>query len=346
MIAKLKTKTLIIVPNTYLLKQWAQLLIQLFPNNKIGEYYSKSKIDGDIVVSIINSCIQDKFQYKNAEEELSIKDYYKQFNFILLDECHMYCTQTFGEVFNRIQSTYMLGLSATPDERLDGFDTVARYHLGDIIDVENIEDYNKEDIKFTSNVKIIKYNGPDEFAQVVINEKNNMINVPAMISNFIIDEHRNSLIVNETIKLLGNNHNIFIFSDRRSHLQILSELLVDKVNTDHKIILYGGSTDDDIELAQKNSKIILTTYQYSSTGVSISKMDALILSTPRRNNMTQIIGRIFRLNKETQGNLRSIIDIVDNKNPLKFQFNSRKSAYLARGATLKFETIYYENIIC
>lgn len=344
MINQLKTKTLIIVPNTYLLKQWVQLLTELFPNNKIGEYYSKRKIDGDIVVSIINSCTQDEFKYTGGEK-LSIVEYYNQFNFVILDECHMYCTKTFGVVFNRIQSTYMLGLSATPDERLDGFDSVARYHLGDILDVECIQYYNKEDIKFTSNVKVIKYNGPDEFTQTIINEKNNMVNVPAIISNFIIDDHRNNLIVNETVKLLAGNHNIFIFSDRRSHLVSLSELLINKVKTDHKIILYGGSSNDDIELAQKNSKIILTTYQYSSTGVSISKMDALILSTPRRNNMTQIIGRIFRLNKETQANLRSIIDIVDNKNPLKYQFNGRKAAYTARGSSLTFETVNYSDIL-
>lgn len=348
LIGQLKVKTLIIVPNTYLLKQWVQILSELFPNNTIGEYYSKKKTDGDIVVSIINSCLSKSFPFNKVNKvdqtELTIKEYYSRFDFVILDECHMYCTKTFGEVFYRIQSTYMLGLSATPDERLDGFDLMAQYHLGDIIDAELIENYNKIDVNFNSNVKIIKYDGPDEYTQNVINVKNNMINVPQMISNFIIDEKRNQLIVNETLRLLNKKHNIFIFSDRRGHLELLSELLNDVISSSHQIILYGGSSDDDIQVAQDNSKIILTTYQYSSTGVSISKLDALILATPRRNGLTQIIGRIHRLDERYQDKKRQIIDIVDNKTVLKFQYNTRKKAYEKRGCKIKTKNITHTEI--
>jgi superfamily II DNA or RNA helicase len=349
LIGQLKVKTLIIVPNTYMLKQWVQILSELFPNNTIGEYYSKKKTDGDIVVSIINSCLSKSFPFNKVNKidqpELTIKEYYSRFDFVILDECHMYCTKTFGEVFYRIQSTYMLGLSATPDERLDGFDLMAQYHLGDIIDAELIENYSKVDVKFNSNVKIIKYDGPDEYTQNVINVKNNMINVPQMISNFIIDDKRNQLIVNETIRLLNKKHNIFIFSDRRGHLELLSELLNDAINSNYQIILYGGSSDDDIQVAQDNSKIILTTYQYSSTGVSISKLDALILATPRRNGLTQIIGRIHRLDERYQDKKRQIIDIVDNKTVLKFQYNTRKKAYEKRGCKIKTKTINHTEIV-
>lgn len=347
-IGKLKVKTLIIVPNTYLLKQWVQLLTELFPNNTIGEYYSKKKTDGDIVVSIINSCLSKSFPFnkvnKVEQPELTVKEYYSRFDFVILDECHMYCTKTFGEVFYKIQSTYMLGLSATPDERLDGFDLMAQYHLGDIIDAELIENYSKEDVKFNSNVKIIKYDGPDELTQNIVNTKNNMINVPSMISNFIIDDKRNQLIINETIKLLNKKHNIFIFSDRRSHLELLSEMLALQISDEYTIVLYGGSSDDDIQVAQDNSKIILTTYQYSSTGVSISKLDALILATPRRNGLTQIIGRIHRLDTKYQKNKRQIIDIIDNKTVLKFQYSTRKKAYEKRDCKIKTTSIHHSDI--
>ena len=43
LISKINQKTLIIVPNTYLLKQWVELLTQYFPENTIGEYYGKTK---------------------------------------------------------------------------------------------------------------------------------------------------------------------------------------------------------------------------------------------------------------------------------------------------------------
>jgi superfamily II DNA or RNA helicase len=88
----------------------------------------------------------------------------------------------------------------------------------------------------------------------------------------------------------------------------------------------GGSTENDIQQAKNTGRIIMTTYSYSGTGVSINKMDALILATPRKSNMTQILGRIFRL----KGNVditRNIIDIVDTKICLKSQFYTRKKTY-------------------
>ena len=65
-IGRLNLKTLIIVPNTYLLKQWVEILTKYFPNNTIGEYYGKNKKDGDIIVGIINSLVNDEFILKDA----------------------------------------------------------------------------------------------------------------------------------------------------------------------------------------------------------------------------------------------------------------------------------------
>ena len=70
----------------------------------------------------------------------------------------------------------------------------------------------------------------------------------------------------------------------------------------------------------------MTTYPYSSTGVSIDKMDSLILATPRKSKMTQILGRIFRLGGD-QSVKRFIVDIVDNKITLKSQYSARKKVY-------------------
>ncbi len=71
----------------------------------------------------------------------------------------------------------------------------------------------------------------------------------------------------------------------------------------------------------------MTTYQYSGTGVSINKMNAIILATPRKSNMKQIMGRIFRL-KSDASITRDIIDIVDNRICLKSQYYTRKKTYI------------------
>ena len=363
LIKKIKKKTLIIVPNTYLLDQWVNLLKQLFPNNTIGEYYTHKKINGDIIVSIINSAVYcDKFKFKiqrGVYNTINSDDFFKQFGFIIYDECHMYCTKKFKKIFYKANVENILGLSATPNERIDGFDKLVKFHIGDIINADDIENYKQNQNNFTSTIKIIKYNAPDMYSNVHINPYNNLINVPKIIEELINDPYRNQLIINNILDLYNQNLNIFVFSDRRSHLEYLYNLFIihmqkknininnhvfiPEINNKHSQILYGGCDDNDINNAKLNSKVIFTTYQYSSTGVSIIKMNALILSTPRRNNLTQIIGRIFRINSDESIN-RIIIDIVDNKSVLKGQLSSRKKSYKLRNCNLEKYEIDYSDI--
>ena len=189
-----------------------------------------------------------------------------------------------------------------------------------------------------------------------------MICVPQIIEDIINDEYRNKLILNELLQLFELKLNIFVFSERRNHLEYLytqfnylleerynennnDYLSVPELNINNNLVLYGGSSDDDIETAKKRSNVIFTTYSYSSTGVSIDKMNAVILSTPRRSKAKQKIGRIFRLNKENSHIKRIIIDIIDNKNVLKNQLYSRMDAYNERECNIYNKIINYNEII-
>ena len=362
-IGKINQKTLIVVPNTYLLKQWIELLKQFFPNNTIGEYYGKKKVDGDIIVSIINSLVSENFEFKIKKNKITktYNEFFSEFGLIILDESHIYCTDNFKVVYNRFQSTYMLGLSATPNERLDKADIISHMNIGHVLDAETLDQYKKSDISFIADVHIIKYNAPDQYINTHINPKTQMICVPLIIEDFLNDEYRNKLILDELLKLFNKKLNIFIFSERRNHLEYLytqfnyilteqnyknyeNNLSVPELNINKNIVLYGGSTDEDIETAKNNSNVIFTTYSYSSTGVSINKMNAVILCTPRKSKSKQIIGRIFRLNKENNHIKRIIIDIVDNKSVLKNQLYSRMSAYKERNCQIIKTEINYTDI--
>ena len=362
-ISKINQKTLIVVPNTYLLKQWIELLKQFFPNNTIGEYYGKKKVDGDIIVSIINSLVSENFEFKIKKNKITktYNEFFSEFGLVILDESHIYCTDNFKVVYNRFQSTYMLGLSATPNERLDKADIISHMNIGHVLDAETLDQYKKSDISFIADVHIIKYNAPDQYINTHINPKTQMICVPLIIEDFLNDEYRNKLILDELLKLFNKKLNIFIFSERRNHLEYLytqfnyilteqnyknyeNNLSVPELNINKNIVLYGGSTDEDIETAKNNSNVIFTTYSYSSTGVSINKMNAVILCTPRKSKSKQIIGRIFRLNKENNHIKRIIIDIVDNKSVLKNQLYSRMSAYKERNCQIIKSEINYTDI--
>ena len=267
-INKLKTKTLIIVPNVYMLTQWYDLLTIFFPNNNIGQYYGKKKEDGDIVVAIINSLINDEFifdsketlciteikgiqcinkaKYNFEDEELPLycnkhklksmikkknnkviyshNDYFKEFGFVILDESHIYCTDAFKLVYTRFQSTYMLGLSETPDERTNKCDIISHLNIGKVLKADEIEGYKKDNVKFDATVTIIKYNAPDEYVNTHINDSTNMICVPRIIEDIINDEYRNKLIIDQLLELFHLKLNIFVFSERRSHLEHLHRL--------------------------------------------------------------------------------------------------------------------------
>lgn len=405
-INKLNLKTLIIVPNTYLLNQWVELLSKFFPNNKIGQYYGKKKEDGDIIVAIINSLVNDEYIFDevmfnnicdnskcnsiakyNFEDECNplycakhkcknmikiknkkvIKNYiefFKEFGFVILDESHIYCTDSFKIVYNRFQSSYMLGLSATPNERNNKCDIISHLNIGKVLKADEIDGYKKDNTKFNATVTLLKYNGPDEYVNTHINETTKMICVPKIIEDIVNDPYRNQLIIDQLLELFYFKLNIFVFSERRSHLEHLYELFnetikkkkdidydiesnlsVPELNINNNIVLYGNSSDDDIDTAKNNSNIIFTTYAYSSTGISINRMTALILTTPRRSKSVQIIGRIFRLNDINNDEERIIIDIIDNKSVLKNQLYERMKAYKDRDCVIQKKEINYTDII-
>lgn len=369
LIGKIKRKTLIVVPNTYLLDQWVKLLEQYFPTSTIGVLYGKQKRDGDIIVSIINT-LADLKEFE-VKEKLPLPNVGKTLKFIkqitvvsvdkllstvgltIFDESQMYVSPEFRKAFKRIHSKFTIGLSATPDIREDKLDRIHTSWLGPIIDANTLENYSPTQDAFQSKATLIKYYAHDDHTSFTVRD-DGMMDYQSILETLVNDPNRNKLIVDQIIQLANKGHYVFVFSDRRNHLEHLYELVCDQsfdipinlempeasLNTfkpqtkaDQKIILYGGSSEETIQMANNISNIVFTTYQYSSTGVSIKKMDCLVQTTPRRSNMKQIINRVFRLGSD-QTIERQLIDIVDMKMPIKNQYRERLKAYAERGSNV------------
>ncbi len=325
MINRLKTKTIVVVPNVYLLQQWESILSEFFPGIEIGVYYGKKKRDGDIVVAVINSL---------CSENDELVPYTSKFGFMILDESHMYCTDKFKKVF-KLQCRYMLGLSATPNEREDKTDIISHLNAGKLIDAETIEGYRPSEVSFEAEVKIIKYKGPKDHTNI-ISEATGMVSIPPMIDMICSDEYRNSMIIREITHLLSiTDMNVFVFSDRRSHCELLEEMLGEAAN-ESQVTMYGGCSKDIIKQAIDSARVIFTTYAYSSTGVSIEKLTGLVLATPRKSKARQIIGRIFRNKKKFIDKKRYIVDIVDTNSCFSQQLYKRMPAYKERDAEISF----------
>lgn len=105
--------------------------------------------------------------------------------------------------------------------------------------------------------------------------------------------------------------------------------------------LTGGASNDDRNDALR-SRIILTTYAFSSTGTSIKKQDALLLMSPRKSKALQLVARILRAGSD-ESIYRRIVDIVDPFSTK--QLSKRVSAYKHYGLEhISTEVVSYSEI--
>jgi len=263
---------------------------------------------------------------------LNLPDF-KKYSFIIFDEVHEMCSQARSKIFHKCGTWAMLGMSATT-ERTDGFEKFYQYYLGDVEYAKNIDGYDVNTANFNSEVKVIHYRGPPQYTQNLTHEITGEIFVPYILKQFMDDDDRFDLVIQEIKGLEGKN--LFVFSGEIAMLEKLKEKL-DKVGIEAD--LFTGKTEKKkLDGIRKEAKVILTTYSYSSTGLSINRMDAILFLTPRKSNMIQILARILRRGGNTDSK-RIIVDIVDEKTVLKHQLKERLKAYKFYGMKVSHTSI-------
>ena len=302
---RFKCKTIIILPNIYLLTQWKNCILDNFTNftnddlliwngtnKKNLQFYNNN-------FKIILTTIQTSIKIKNKELiENNVR-------MTIYDEIHLYCSKCYSKTFWKTQTFYNIGLTANQTNP-NGSQKIFLQHLNVLTIASNIVE--DDAIKFNGVVTIIKNKKKYEN---VLNDDGVLI-YAAILNNLVLDEDRNNIIIDEILKIYDEHieNYCFVFSDRLSHLALLEELI--KKTRDDIIVLTGGADDDKIDYANQKARVILTTYQFSMVGVNIPKMTNLILATPRKSNINQLVGRILRASTdENNKKIRKIIDIVD-----------------------------------
>jgi superfamily II DNA or RNA helicase len=346
----LNVRTLVIVPNTIMLEQWKNILQDAVGVGNVGYFYGKKKYLGNITLGIVNTFIVKRsggtVEFRDVDGEKcedTVEGVVGRFDFIVYDEVHIYCTQVFAKIFMTAQMPYSLGLSATPEK--NGFEELAIGAVGPLLHPDNIPGYQDTASNFSANVKIFNYRGNSKYAKAVL-DSTGTVSFADTINFVIRDPRRNKLIHDEIIELLKQGKNVFVFSDRLEHLIMILHALTKTAKKLHiKSILNieesgiralsGGASSEDIEKAQA-SQVIMTTYSYSSTGVSIPKMDAMVMATPRKNKIAQIVGRIFRFGSD-ESIVRDIIDVFDTCLPFRSQLTERRKYY--KQCKMNIETI-------
>lgn len=344
--ARLGGKTAIIIPNTLQLEEWQHIFGTYYPNLQIGEYHSKTKRDGDVVLIVKDSAVSETFKFSRTDS-IPWQDYVQRFRTVIYDEIHNYPTIAYQEMFWRFGCANIIGLTATPDERADAFDSVYVSHVGPLIYPQDIKDADAEEVDssvieepWRGRVRVIHYYGHPDHTKKISVSSDGTTHAGLMAKQFSEDPHRNRLIFSIIRELYEDGRNIFIFAENKEYVTRLREELTSSNNmgditvetpqinigAEEVSTLKGGVSGDDKAQASTQARIIMITYAFGSEQLSIPRMDAIIFATSRKSKMNQIIGRITRRGGDKSIE-RIVVDIVDKETSIASQFSSRRAVY-------------------
>ena len=295
---QLKRRFLIIVDKEFLMNQWKAEIENFIEGARVGILQAQTvQMDADkydITICMIQTLCRREFP----------EGFFDEYGFTIFDECHHLGAAYFCQALKKIQTRYMLGLSATPD-REDGLTCVFEYYLGEAVYKKTQRAPDKEAV-----VKAIWFRSEDPaYAEIPVNWRGEP--VTAKLLNQVADfEARNQLILQNILEYATDPQRfILILSDRISQLDWITKAL-EGTSIVHGYYI-GGMKQKVLDENAEKCQILLATYQMASEAFSVKKLNTVILATPRKN-VQQSTGRIFRQRIEERKVAPHIIDIIDS----------------------------------
>ena len=302
-IARNKTKTLILLHTKLLFRQWIEELERQIPTAKIGRIGDGLCDIQDITVGIYKSVY-------NRRDELS-----ENFSMILVDEAHLCPADMFSTALNSINAKIKIGISATP-KRKDGkhvfltdffspFMVVARdpRQLADpVVQVK------KTDFRF--NVLNPQRDWARQLNKLCSNK--DYLKTIANYAKSQIATGRCPLILGERVQMLKD-------------LQLLIPQSVCLIGESNESV-----REDVLQNVGGKYKAVLSTRLFDE-GISCHRLDTLYLTCPGNNpiKLEQRIGRIIREHDDKQ--IPMIVDFWLSGAIVARQQKTRMEWYKQRG---------------
>jgi superfamily II DNA or RNA helicase len=378
LIHRLKVKTLVIVPSSKdLQSQWVDEINNVMPAAKVLAYNNNHKDkhlsdDYDVVVVIVNTFSKKTPDFVKTFGFVIIDEVH--------EFCSEKFSESLWTIQN---VKYILGLSATPHERKDKLDTFIDQFLGEPLYAESIPGININKENFYGEVKKINYYGHHDYCDVILTKNgdtNNALTLKKVVSDpYRIKLILNCI---KELYDHKDDHNIFVFAEHREYILILRKFIFNEFGEDNVLdleddskedilapdkfagtpsglltspdslnldplniqVLRGGASKDLVKhVRREGAKIVLTTYGYSRRGIDLPNMTAMILVTPRRSGLMQVLGRITRKRSDLK-KVRQVIDIVDSNTIYSGQFYDRKLVYDKKNWEITKTTIHWEDL--
>lgn len=339
-------RSLIVVPGKELVVQTLTTLRAMFPTLTIGEYWSKTKTDGDIVVMTTKSAASVEeytFKCNGKKQTLTAEAYFARFGFAAFDEAHTYCTKEQQSIFQRVGARYTFACSGTTNEREDKMDEVAYMHVGAPIMGAKLMaaviaklDAGPE-WKFTATC--LKYNGPNQFTESLTSSEGT-VSCAKMVSQFSKDPYRSQWLVERVKKHVAEGHQVFVMLDRTELCKLAWDYLRTAFSAEELAMTPGaqaaamvtGKVKDSVRAKARQSRVVVGTYSCIGTGISWDEFSALVCWHPRKNKFRQFLNRIFRENGDRER--ERVADFLqDNATSIKSQYYGFRKVCIAERKT-------------
>ena len=290
LIAQRHVSTLVLVHRQQLLDQWLERLRSFLdlPEKSIGRIGGgRKKFTGVLDVALLQSLVRKG----------TVDDRVADYGQIIVDECHHLPAYSFEQVARRAKAKYFTGLTATIT-RKDGHHPIVFMQCGP---VRHRVDAKRQAIArpFEHHVFI----RPTAFRPLREPHRDERVQFHDLCTELTNDETRNRLICDEVVEVVKEGRSPVLLTERKEHLDRLSNLLEPRVR--HLIILRGGMGRKDLKavaeqlvaVPREEERVLLATGRYLGEGFDDARLDTLFLTMPVswQGTIAQYVGRLHRL---------------------------------------------------
>jgi superfamily II DNA or RNA helicase len=300
---KSKRRTLIIIDNSNLLKQWTETILN-FTNLKEenigiiqGSTFNVTE-KTPIVICMVQTLVS---KIKKDIKPFYIKIRDAGFDLVLADECHKSTTgPKYATASLLLNTKNIIGLSATPFVQ-----SLHKLMLENTIGETISEDKNYELIP---KIYFVKYDsGLTKQYGKRISMSTDFIKQRAMFNKAITNSTEYLQVITSLTKtLISNNHKIIIIAFTREQVDTISNTL--DVNGVPNRQFFSQKRKIDKE----NDKVVVATYSFASHGFDMKQLSGIIIATPLSGmkSLIQCTGRILR-SDDTKNQQPVVYDLID-----------------------------------
>jgi len=288
--SKIGLKTMVIVDNDNLLKQWVKAFLDFtdLTEEDIGIIKQKFFVtDTPVTVALVQTLLSRIKQDLSRNFSLIDK---AEYGLVIYDEVHATSSAPkFAKASLLFRTQNILGLSATPFQTGTA-EILMKNTIGDII--FETKDYDMKP-KYVLNYYDSGLTSKYSYA---LSRQPDYIKRKAFYNSIIVkSKEYYNLIVNLVKKRLEEGHVIMILCFTKEQVKTISERLTVEGVENRRF--YGDEKED---VDKDNVKVLIVTYAYAGKGFDFKQLSSLILAVnlAGKKSLIQVIGRILRKHDE------------------------------------------------